>query len=164
MADSHSIGEQMPRQQLEKPLRYQEDGNVHLDFHGAVNTTIDFIVERYGIEVLHEIFAKVGKDVYRDLRQHMLDGDPNEMVRHWRHFFDRENADYDIAVGEDEIVLTVRRCTAYHHVAKIAPAVSPYFCDQTSKVNEAIAEGSAYRIDTEITGPGVCRQVIRRRA
>lgn len=153
----------MPRQQLEKSLRYQEDGNVHLDFHGAVNTTIDFIVERYGIEVLHEIFAKVGKDVYRDLRQHMLDGDPNEMVRHWRHFFDRENADYDIAVGEDEIVLTVRRCTAYHHVAKIAPAVSPYFCDQTSKVNEAIAEGSAYRIDTEITGPGACRQVIRRR-
>ncbi|KKB12138.1 hypothetical protein VE25_08765 [Devosia geojensis] len=154
----------MPRQQLEKSLRYQEDGNVHLDFHGAVNTTIDFIVERYGIEVLHEIFAKVGKDVYRDLRQHMLDGDPDEMVRHWRHFFDRENADYDIAVGEDEIVLTVRRCTAYHHVAKIAPAVSPYFCDQTSKVNEAIAEGSAYRIDTEITGPGACRQVIRRRA
>jgi predicted ArsR family transcriptional regulator len=154
----------MTQRQLEKTLRYQEDGNVHLDFHGAVNTTIDFIVERYGIEVLHEIFAKVGKHVYRDLRQHMLDGDPNEMVRHWRHFFDRENADYDIAVGEDEIVLTVRRCTAYHHVARIAPAVSPFFCDQTSKVNEAIAEGSAYRIYTEITGPGACRQVIRRRA
>ena len=151
-------------EQPEKPLRYQEDGNVHLDFHGAVNTTIDFIVDRYGIEVLHEIFARVGKDVYADLRQHMLDGDPNELVRHWRHFFERENADYDIAVGSDEIVLTVRRCTAYHHVAKIAPAVSAHFCDQTIKVNEAIAEGTPYRVDTEITGPGACRQVIRRRA
>jgi predicted ArsR family transcriptional regulator len=149
---------------LETPLRYQEEGNVHLDFHGATNTTIDFIVERYGVEVLHEIFAKVGRDVYVDLRRHMLDGDPLEMVKHWRHFFDREEADYDIAVGDDEIVLTVRRCPAYHHVAKIAPAVSPHFCDQTSKVNEAIAEGSAYRIDTEITGPGACRQIIRRRA
>ncbi len=149
---------------LETPLRYQEEGNVHLDFHGAVNTTIDFIVERYGAEVLHEIFSKVGKDVYVDLRRHMLEGNPDEMVRHWRYFFARENADFDIAVGEDEIVLTVRHCTAYHHVAKIAGAVSAHFCDQTTKVNEAIAEGSAYRIDTEITGPGACRQIIRRRA
>lgn len=149
---------------LETPLRYQEEGNVHLDFHGATNTTIDFIVERFGVAVLHEIFAKVGRDVYVDLRRHMLDGDPQEMVKHWRHFFDREEADYDIAVGDDEIVLTVRHCPAYHHVAKIAASVSPHFCDQTSKVNEAIAEGSAYRIDTEITGPGACRQIIRRRA
>lgn len=147
-----------------KPMRYQEDGNVHLDFHGAVNTTIDFIVARYGVDVLHEIFTRVGKDVYRDLHQHLVDNDPNEMVRHWRHFFDREDADYDIAVGDDEIVLTVRRCTAYHHVAKIAPSVSPYFCDQTSKTNEAIAEGTPFAITTEITGPGACRQVIRRRA
>lgn len=148
----------------EKPLRYQEEGNVHLDFHGAVNTTIDFIVERYGVEVLHQIFEKMGKDVYVDIRQHMLDGDANELVKHWRYFFERENADFDIAVGEDEIVLTVRHCTAYHHVAKIAPAVSAHFCDQTIKVNEAIADGSPYRVDTEITGPGACRQIIRRRA
>lgn len=150
--------------ETQKPMRYEEDGNVHLDFHGAVNTTIDFIVNRYGVDVLHEIFARVGKDVYRDLRQHLLDNDPNEMVRHWRHFFDREGADYDIAVNEDEIVLTVRRCTAFHHVAKIAPSVSPHFCDQTTKTNEAIADGTPYAISTEITGPGACRQVIRRRS
>ncbi|ODT70839.1 MAG: hypothetical protein ABS75_10465 [Pelagibacterium sp. SCN 63-23] len=151
-------------QQREKPLRYQEDGNVHLDFHGAVNTTIDFIVERYGVDVLHQIFSKVGKDVYKDLRRHLMDGDPQEMVRHWRHFFDREDAEYDIEVGEHQIVLTVRRCTAYHHVARIAPKVSPHFCDQTTKVNEAIADGTPYSIDTQITGPGACRQIIRRRS
>ncbi len=39
----------------DKPLRYEEDGNVHMDFHGAVNTTIEFIVSRYGIEAMHEI-------------------------------------------------------------------------------------------------------------
>lgn len=148
----------------EQPLRYQEEGNVHLDFHGAVNTTIDFIFARYGVEVLHEIFARVGKDVYADLRRHLKEGDPNEMVRHWRHFFARENADFDIAASEDEIVLTVRRCTAYHHVAKISPSVSAHFCDQTIKVNEAVAEGTPFSIDTEITGPGACRQIIRRSA
>lgn len=151
------------QKQPENPLRYQEDGNVHMDFHGAVNTTIDFIVERYGVDVLHEIFAKVGKDVYVDLRRHMQAGDPNELARHWQHFFAREGADFDIVVGEDEIVLTVRHCPAFHHVAKIAPAVSPHFCDQTIKVNDAIAEGTPFRVDTEITGRGACRQVIRRR-
>lgn len=146
----------------EKSLRYNEDGNVHLDFHGATNTTIDFIVGRYGIEAMHEIFAKVGKDVYRDIREHLMAGDANELVKHWQHFFEREDADFDIAVGADEIVLTVRRCTAWHHVKAIAPSVSPFFCDQTSVTNRAMAEGTAFAIDTEITGEGSCRQLIRR--
>ncbi|RYE10733.1 MAG: hypothetical protein EOP22_03770 [Hyphomicrobiales bacterium] len=146
------------------PLRYEEDGNVHLDFHGAVNTTIDFIVRRYGVDVLHEIFRRVGTDVYQDLRGHLVAGDSNELVRHWQHFFTREGADYEIAVGSDEIVLTVRRCSAWHHVHKIHGAVSAQFCDQTTIVNNALAEGTPFRIDTIIDGPGACRQVIRRRA
>lgn len=145
------------------PLRYQEEGNVHLDFHGAVNTTIDFIVKRYGIGALHDIFRRVGTDVYQDLRRHLMAGDREEVVRHWQHFFTREGADYDIAVGDDEIVLTVRRCTAWHHVQKIHGAVSAHFCDQTAVVNTALAEGTPFTIDTFVDGPGACRQVIRRR-
>ena len=147
----------------ESPLRYQEDGNVHLDFHGATNTTIKFVIERYGIEALHEIFRRVGKDVYQDLRRHLMAGDSNEVVKHWRHFFTREDADYEITVGNDEIVLTVRRCTAWFHVQKIHGAVSPQFCDQTIVVNNALADGTPFRIDTIVDGPGACRQVIRRR-
>ena len=147
----------------DKPLRYNEDGNVHLDFHGATNTTIDFIVARYGVEAMHDIFRKVGRDVYQDIRRHLMEGDSNELVRHWDHFFTRENCDYDIAVGEDEIVLTVRRCTAWHHVKKIAPSVSPFFCDQTSVTNTAMAEGTPFSIETTAPGDGTCTQVIRRR-
>ena len=65
---------------------------------------------------------------------------------------------------DEEIVLTVRHCTAWHHVAKLVGTPSPHFCDQTIRTNEALAEGSPYAIDTEITGPGSCRQVIRRHA
>jgi hypothetical protein len=145
------------------PLRYNEDGNVHLDFHGATNTTIKFIIDRYGIEALHEIFRRVGTDVYQDLRRHLNAGDSNEVVKHWGHFFTREGADYDITVDDDEIVLTVRRCTAWFHVQKIHGSVSPQFCDQTTVVNNALADGTPFRIDTIIDGPGACRQVIRRR-
>ena len=147
----------------EPPLRYQEDGNVHMDFHGAVNTTIDFIVARYGVGALHEIFRRVGTDVYQDLRGHLVAGDSHELVKHWQHFFTREGADFDIAVGDDEIVLTVRRCTAWHHVQKIHGAVSAQFCDQTIVVNNALAEGTPFAIDTTVDGNGACRQIIRRR-
>jgi len=146
-----------------KPLRYQETGNVHLDFHGAANTTIDFIVERFGIEAMDAIFRSVGRNVYSDIRAHLVQGDPDELVRHWHHFFEREGADYDIAVEDKAIVLTVRRCPAYMHVKAIAPEVSDHFCDQTIRTNEAMAEGSPFEITTEITGEGSCRQVIRRR-
>jgi hypothetical protein len=145
-------------------LRYAETGEVHLDFHGATDTTIEFIIGKFGLAAMDDIFRKVGKDVYRSIHEDLLAGDTGQLVRHWRHFFDRENCDYDIAVGDDEIVLTVRHCTAWHHVAKLVGTPSPHFCDQTSRTNEGMAEGSPFAIDTEITGPGACRQVIRRRA
>ncbi len=148
----------------DKPLRYNEAGNVHLDFHGATNTTIDFIVSRYGIEAMHEIFRKVGRDVYQDIRGHLMAGDALELIKHWRHFFERESADFDIAVSEDQIRLTVRRCPAWHHVKKIAPSVSPFFCDQTIVTNGAMAEGTPFTLETTVTGEGACTQVIRRRA
>lgn len=144
-------------------LRYAETGEVHLDFHGATDTTIDFIIGKFGLAAMDDIFRKVGKDVYRSIHEDLLAGDTGQLVRHWRHFFDRENCDYDIAVGDDEIVLTVRHCTAWHHVAKLVGTPSVHFCDQTSRTNEGMAEGSPFAIDTEITGPGSCRQVIRKR-
>ena len=148
----------------EGTMRYEEGGNVHLDFHGATNTTIDFIVERFGVDAMDEIFKKVGRDVYASIRNDLIAGDTRQLVRHWRHFFDREGADYDIAVGDDRVVLTVRRCPAWHHVKALTGSVSPHFCDQTSRTNEAMAEGSPFAIDTELTGEGSCRQVIRRLA
>lgn len=148
----------------DKPLRYNEGGNVHMDFHGAANTTIDFIVERFGVGAMHEIFRRVGEDVYQDIRRHLMAGDRDELVRHWRHFFDRESAEYDIAVSDDEVVLTVRRCPAWHHVLKIAGSVSPHFCDQTIVTNAAMSAGTPFAVETVVTGPGACRQVIRRRA
>ena len=46
-------------------MRYKDTGNVHLDFHGAVNTTVNYIVKKFGIEALHETFFRTGRDVLR---------------------------------------------------------------------------------------------------
>ena len=144
-------------------LRYNDQGNVHMDFHGATNTTIDFIIKKYGIEVMNDIFKKVGNDVYADIKEHINAGNINMLAKHWQHFFDREGADYSISVKEDEIILIVNKCTAYEHVRKLVGNVSPNFCDQTIKTNEAIAEGTPYKITTEILGEGSCKQIIQKR-
>lgn len=64
---------------------------------------------------------------------------------------------------DDEIVLTVPLHGLASRQEDRRPFL-PYFCDQTIKVNAAIADGSAYEVNTEITGEGSCRQVIRRRS
>ena len=38
----------MNKNNLDQKLRYNDGGNVHMDFHGATNTTIDFIIKKYG--------------------------------------------------------------------------------------------------------------------
>ena len=48
-------------------------------------------------------------------------------------------------------------------IKKLVGKVSPNFCDQTIKTNEAIAEGTPYEIKTEILGEASCKQTIRRR-
>ena len=135
-----------------------------MDFHGATNTTIDFIIEKYGIETMNDIFKKVGNDVYVDIKKQIKLGNIKVLAEHWQHFFEREGADFSISIKEDEIILTVKKCTAYEHVKKLVGKVSPNFCDQTIKTNEALAENTSYEIKTEILGEAACRQTIRKRA
>lgn len=50
-------------------MRYQETGGRHLNCHGATNTTVDYVADKYGVEALREIFFKIGRDVYNDIRK-----------------------------------------------------------------------------------------------
>ena len=113
---------------------------------------------------IRDSFKKVGNDVYKDIKDHIKNGNIKMLAKHWQHFFDRENADYNISINDEEIILTVNRCTAYEHVRKLVGNVSPNFCDQTIKTNEALAEDTPYEIKTEILGEAACRQTIRKRA
>lgn len=145
------------------PLRYEDAGELHLDFHGALNTTLDYVVDRYGEDALHQILFRTGHDVYADLRDHLRAGDREELVRHWRHYFDREGAEYTIAVTEDEIVLTMKTCPAVRHVKRLGLPLSKHFCDQTEHVNRGLCDGTPFEIVTRLTGEGSCVQTLRRR-
>jgi len=63
-------------------MRYKSTGELHLDFHGATNTTINYIVDNFGETALTEIFNRVGKDVYKSIHQGLMNNDPSELIEH----------------------------------------------------------------------------------
>ncbi len=145
-------------------MRYRESGEVHKDFHGALNTTIDYIATHYGEAALSDLFRKMGQDVYRSIHEKLKNGDPSELIEHLEYFMTREDADFQLETAPGRIELTVKCCPAVAQLQKLGLTPSPYFCRQTSEVNAAMCEGSPWRTETEITGCGSCRQIFTREA
>ena len=144
-------------------MRYKDTGEVHKDFHGATNTTIDYIVDNFGIDALTKIFGRVGKDVYKSIHNGLLNDDPNELIEHLKYYFDRENGEYSMEETKDSYVFDVHKCPAVAHIEKLGLELSPNFCKQTIDVNNALCDGTPWKCETEILGEGVCRQTFSRR-
>lgn len=148
---------------LETRLRYRETGAVHMDFHRTTNATIAYLRERYGQDFLDDVLRRTARDVYASIRADLLRGETAQLVEHWRYFFDREKADYEIEETGGAIRLTVHKCPAIAYLERRGIPVDPAFCRQTIVINQALAEGSRFDIDTEILGAGRCVQTIKAR-
>jgi hypothetical protein len=144
-------------------MRYKEKGCVHMDFHRTMNATIDYLVREHGDEFLKETFRRTAHDVYRSIWLDLQAGSPEQLIEHWRYYFDRENAPCSIKETADEIKMTVARCPAVDYLQKNNIEISPYFCLQTVELNKALSEKTPFKIDTEIKYPGCCEQIIRKR-
>ena len=144
-------------------MRYCETGELHLDFHGATNTTINYIAKNFGEEALHEIFFAVGQKVYKSIHKKLQHGDASELIEHWQYFFTREKGKFQIEETPEAIILEVSECPAVRQLLKLGLAPSPLFCTQTIMVNEALCENTPFESQTEIMGCGQCRQTIKRR-
>jgi hypothetical protein len=143
-------------------MRYKDTGNVHLDFHGAVNTTVNYIVKNFGIEGLHETFFRTGRDVYKSIRENLSRGDYSELVEHWSYYLDREKGKYRIVQEEDHVILHVDECPAVRQVKKLGLEVSPHFCAQTEYVNKGMCHNTEFEIETVKSGECSCVQTLRR--
>ena len=53
-------------------MRYRETGELHKDFHGLVNSTVKYICDNFGKKALHKIFYNTGFDVYKEIREHLI--------------------------------------------------------------------------------------------
>jgi hypothetical protein len=144
-------------------MRYRETGELHLDFHGTTNATINFISNNFGEKALHEIFFAMGQKVYKSIYEKLKQGDASELVEHWQYFFTREKGVFQIKETDGTIVLEVSECPAVRQLLKLGLTPSPLFCSQTILVNEALCEGTPFESRTEITGCGKCHQTISKR-
>ncbi|MBQ9503001.1 MAG: hypothetical protein IJU70_12665 [Lentisphaeria bacterium] len=143
-------------------LRYQENNELHPDFHGTTNTTLDYIAARYGVEALKTILRKTGHDVYRSIREKLQKGDAGELVEHLNWFFFRESAPYQLTVTDGEIRFEVFECPAHRHLRKLGLKISPHSCLQTEEVNTGMCEGTPWRSSVEHIAPGHCVQIFKR--
>ena len=139
-------------------LRYHEIGELHKDFHGSTNTTIDYIIKNYGEGVLEEIFKTTGQNVYKSIHEKLKNGNISELVEHLSYFYNREGAKFDLKLTTDEVVITVHECPAIAHLKKLGVPVSPFFCRSTTSLNAALCEGTPWKTETTKTGEGACVQ------
>ena len=144
-------------------MRYKDTGEVHRDFHRGLNGTIAYLRERHGDAFLDDLFRRMGRDVYRSIREDLERGEPRQLVEHWTWYFDREGGEYTLARTAEETRFEVRRCPAIAYLEDRGVEVDPAFCRQTVVVNEAMAEGTPFEITTEVLGGGRCVQTLRKR-
>ena len=143
-------------------MRYQETGQVHMDFHRATNGTLMYLRKKYGQEFVDEIVRRTARDVYRAIHEDLERGNPEHLLEHWTYFFDREGGEYEVQRGGDDISFVVKCCPAIAYLQKRGLEIDPDFCRATVVLNETLAEGTSYEVATEVQGGGRCVQTIRR--
>ena len=144
-------------------LRYQENNELHKDFHGTTNTTIEYIAGKYGEDALKMILRKTGREVYRSIREKLARGDASELLEHLNWFYFREGAPYQLTVSENEIRMEVFECPAHKHLKALGLPVSQYSCLQTIELNAGMCENTPYESSVEIISPGHCVQIFRKK-
>ncbi len=144
-------------------LRYQENNELHRDFHGTTDTTLNYIAEHFGVEALKTILRKTGHDVYKSIREKLARGDASELVEHLNWFFFREQGKYRLTVDDDTITFEVMECPAIRHLRKLGLTPSPHVCLQTSEVNAGMCEDTPWESEVKVLGEGCCVQTFRRK-
>ena len=143
-------------------LRYQEDNELHRDFHGTTNTTIQYMTDHYGVDALKESLQKTGRDVYKSIHDKLAKGDASELIEHLNWFYHREGTPYKLEVSSDFIRLEVLECPAVKHLRESGFPRSEHFCLQTSEVNIGMCENTPWTCTVEIISEGHCIQYFKK--
>lgn len=144
-------------------MRYRDTGEVHKDFHLAMNTSIGYILKTYGVDLLRGVFRRTAQNVYREIYENLRNGNSRPLCEHIEYYFSREGGEFDRSDTDGETVFTIRRCPAVDHLVRRGYPWTEEFCLQTKLLNEGWAEGTPFDITTVVTGEGRCVQTIRRR-
>lgn len=145
-------------------LRYACKGEVHKDFHASVLDGVNYLFDNYGEAAAREVLMKTGTEVYRQMHDKLVKGDPSELLEYWRYYMDREGGRYELDEKTDgTAMLTVHDCPALRHLEKRGILGGKRTCWATRVLNEAFCRDSPFEIVLEETGDFSCRQTLRRK-
>lgn len=123
--------------------------NVHKDFHGALSYGIQFVEEQYGQAGLEDFLSRLAGSVYKPLVEGLRTRGLDAMREHWQNIFELEGGEFEMAMQDAALVLTVHRCPAVCHMREHGYEVAQHFCEHTRIVNEAVCRAAGYRSSVE---------------
>jgi hypothetical protein len=134
------------------------------DFYFTVNAIFRHLHDRYGKAALIEYWRSLGREYYAKRCQRWRAGGPEALAADWRDYFAQEpQAEVEISVQADGVLLDVRVCPAIKHLRDCGRDVVPYYCEHCDHVCAAMAEPSGYAFQ-RTGGMGACRQRFTRLA
>jgi len=139
--------------------------NVHKDFHGCMSFGLKFLEENFGPAELEEYLRRLARNVYAPLIESLrLRGLP-ALRDHWNSIMSLEDADFDLRLSDDVLVLEVCKCPAIHHMKERGYTIAEHFCESTRVVNDEICRQAGYSASVEYDQEnGRCVQKFRKEA
>ncbi len=128
------------------------------DFYFAINATFRFILRRAGVDGLRRYWTELGTSYFGPVSERWKQGGLRAVSDYWNDFFRAEpNADVDIQLNDDSVVLSIKTCPAIKHLRDSGREIVPCFCQHCYFISEAIAAPAGLTV--RITGGnGSCQQ------
>lgn len=123
--------------------------NVHKDFHGCMSFGLKFLLENYGPAEVEEYLRRAARNVYAPLIESLRSEGLPALKDHWQRIMALEDADFDLRLADDALVLEVKKCPAIRHMRAHGYSVSENFCESTRIVNDEICRQAGYAASTE---------------
>lgn len=120
---------------------------LHKDFHCALNCGIQYLLEHYGRQAVIDYLHRFAREFYAPLTRDLSESGLAAMKAHIEEVYATEQADAEVTLSDDELLVRVPRCPAVQRIRERGETVSPAFVETTRTVNEAICEGTPFRAE-----------------
>ena len=141
--------------------RSSDNVYLHKDFHGALSTGIEYLHRQFGPEAVREYLRTFTMTYYAPLRAKLKADGLDALNEYFQKMYESEEGEIEIALADDELVLTVKACPAVKHMREHDYPVARLFIETTKTVNEALCEGTPYKAELveydELTGHSIQR-------
>lgn len=118
---------------------------LHRDFHGALSVGLDYLAGQFGPAGVREYLRRFTRTYYAPVREAIARDGLHALAGHLRRVYAAEQAEVELEISENELLVRVPACPAVTHMRAHGYAVSEHFIETTRTVNEALVE------DTPIT-------------